>query len=138
MEPFPFETGVEVRFSDLDPMGHVNNAVYATYCEQARVAFFARVFGVEEASGFEFILARLEIDYRRPVLMGDPLRVALRISAVGASSFAFEYRLTVHGERVAEARSVQVFFDYTRHTKVAIPGPFREKLRPYLAPGVAC
>ena len=138
MEPFPFETGVEVRFSDLDPMGHVNNAVYATYCEQARVAFFARVFGVEEASGFEFILARLEIDYRRPVLMGDPLRVALRISAVGSTSFAFEYRLTVGGEVVAEARSVQVFYDYRRHAKVPIPDFFRDRVRPYLAPGVSC
>ncbi len=138
MESFPFETTVPVRFSDLDPMGHVNNAVYATYCEQGRVAFFSEVFDVREAAGFEFILARLEIDFRRPVLMDDPLRVGLRISSVGTTSFAFEYRLTVRGEVVAEARSVQVFYDYRRHAKVAIPDFFRERVRPYLSPGVSC
>jgi acyl-CoA thioester hydrolase len=135
LNDYPFEITVEVRFRDLDPMGHVNNAVYATYFEMGRAAFFHDVFEVIDAGGFDFILARIEIDYLRPALMSDSLKLGLRISSVGKTSFTFEYLLSAQGESVASGRSVQVFFDYEKKTKKPIPETFREKVRPFLAGG---
>jgi acyl-CoA thioester hydrolase len=133
MEKFPFEVPLEVRFRDLDPMGHVNNAVYASYFENGRVAFFRERFGVKGATDFPFILARLEIDYRRPVMIGDELVLGMRVTAMGATSFSFEYRLTANGAVAAEGRSVQVAFDYDRGTKRPLDPDFRSHLEPYLA-----
>src|SRR5512135_179026 len=62
-----FKTPVAVRFKDLDAMGHVNNAVYATYFEEARAAFARQVLGLTRLDDFDFVVARLEIDFRRPV-----------------------------------------------------------------------
>lgn len=135
MSDYPFEIPVEVRFRDLDPMGHVNNAVYATYFEMGRAAFFREVLGVIDAGGFDFILARLEIDYLRPALMSDDLKLGLRIGSVGKTSFTFEYLLGAQGEDVASGRSVQVFFDYDRKAKKPVPEAFREKIRHFFAGG---
>ncbi len=133
MNNYPFAVPLDVRFRDLDPMGHVNNAVYASYFENGRVAFFKRHFGVGGARDFPFILARLEIDYRRPVLMSDDLVLGIRVAAMGNSSFTFEYRLTANGEVAAEGRSVQVAFDYEKGAKKPLDPDFRARLEPFLA-----
>lgn len=135
MEPFPFEIPIEVRFRDLDPMGHVNNAVYATYLENVRAAFAREVLGVSEAADFDFILARLEIDYRRPVVFGEAVVAGLAVSSVGRSSFTFDYRLSVGGEVAATGRSVQVFYDYAARAKKPVPERFSRAVGPYLLPG---
>ncbi len=137
MEAFPFETPIEVRFRDLDPMGHVNNAVFATYFEVGRAAFFRQVFGVTDPQGFDFILARIEIDFRRPALMSDDLRLGLRVAGVGTTSFVFEYRLRAGDEVVAEGRSIQVCFDYGRRAKKPVPPEFLSLAAPYMAGGGA-
>lgn len=133
MDRFPFEVPIDIRFRDLDPMGHVNNAVYASYFENGRVAFFHRNFGVEDARDFPFILARLEIDYRRPVLIGDRLTLGIRVGALGTTSFTFEYRLTANGEIAAEGRSVQVAFDYGKGAKRPLDPDFRARLEAFMA-----
>ncbi len=132
MEHFPFEAPLQVRYKDLDSYGHVNNAVYVTYFEEARVAFFREVIGIDDANSFGFILARLEIDYRRPLRLFEPLRVGVRVESIGNSSFVFGYQLSVDEEVVASGRSVQVCFDYAKSSKVPVPESFREKARPYL------
>ncbi len=120
-------------------MGHVNNAVYASYFENGRVAFFRENFEVNGATDFPFILARLEIDYRRPVMIGDELVLGLRVAAMGTTSFSFEYRLTANGAVAAEGRSVQVAFDYKRGVKRPLDPDFRSHLEPFLAEdGVTC
>ena len=85
-----FEHEIEVRFRDCDALGHVNNAVYLTYLEQARFAHWQRLTGV---SGIprSFILARVECDYRAQATAGERLVVRLHVAAVGNSSFTFEY-----------------------------------------------
>lgn len=130
---YPYETPVEVRFRDVDAMGHVNNAVFVTYCEQARACFFRDVFGVRRVEDIDFIVARMEVDYLRPIRMEDEVRVRLGVSRVGASSFQIRYLVTAGGEPAAKASSVQVFFDYATREKKPVPGPFREKVVPFLA-----
>jgi acyl-CoA thioester hydrolase len=134
MNPLAFQIPIEVRFRDLDALGHVNNAVYATYFEMGRVAFLLERFGGFGPAACDFILARLEIDYRRPVLLGKECRLGLWVSAVGTTSFTFEYELEAAGELAASGRSVQVFFDYARSSKKPVPDDFRDRVRVHLAP----
>ncbi len=121
-----------VRFKDIDAMGHVNNAVYATYFEEARAAFSQQVFGLTRVDDFDFVVARLEIDYRRPLHYGEPLTASVWIGRVGQRSFTFEYRLASDGEVVAEGRSVQVFYDYAAGAPKAVPEGFLEKAGHYI------
>ena len=118
----------QVRFRDLDPMGHVNNAVFLTYLEQARIALFEQL-GVSVAlDEMNMIVARVEIDFRAPVRLGQEVDVEVRATRFGTKSFDLDYELTVDGEIVAEAKSVQVAYDYGRRAPVAIPAAWREKL----------
>jgi acyl-CoA thioester hydrolase len=130
MPDYRVEHEIEVRFRDCDPMGHANNAVYLTYLEQGRFHFWRTVMGAQSTSDFRFILARVEIDYRRPATMGERLLVRLRVASIGRSSFAFEYRIVNARtlEVVAEAKSVQVMFDYAAGTSIPIPDDIRAKL----------
>jgi acyl-CoA thioester hydrolase len=117
-----------VRFRDLDPMGHVNNAVFLTYLEQARVAFFADAGAATGLQDMNMIVARVEIDFKAPVRLGDEVEIAIRASRFGTKSFDLEYVLSVEGELVAQAKSVQVAYDYARREPVAVPAEWREKL----------
>lgn len=118
----------EVRFRDLDPMGHVNNAVFLTYIEQARVAFFAAAGAASELEEMNMVVARIEIDFKEPVRLGQEVEVSVRASRFGEKSFDFEYVLRVDGEVVAEAKSVQVAYDYERREPMAVPEEWRERL----------
>ena len=118
----------QVRFRDLDPMGHVNNAVFLTYLEQARIAFFERHGLSVELDDMNMVVARVEIDFRAPVLLDQEVEVVVRAGRFGTKSFDFEYELTVDGEIVAVAKSVQVAYDYGRGEAVAIPEEWRERL----------
>jgi len=118
----------EVRFRDLDPMGHVNNAVFLTYMEQARVAFFAQAGAATGLEDMNMIVARVEIDFKAPVRLGQEVEVSVRASRFGTKSFDLEYELRVDEELVAEAKSVQVAYDYERREPVALPPDWREKL----------
>ena len=84
MEGFPFVHRETVRFRDLDGMGHVNNAVFSTYLEQARLAWFGQD---EEMPLRDVILARTEIDFRAQVGEGEIVDIGVRPVRVGAKSF---------------------------------------------------
>lgn len=120
-----------VRFRDLDALNHVNNAVYLTYLEEARLAFSAEM-GVDWARFHElgFVIARCEIDYRHPAVLGDTLRVELRVGDVGRSSFEFVYRMSRAGDGklIAEARTTQVCFDFIHNRPARLPDTWRAAL----------
>ena len=129
-----FRHRIEVRFRDCDPMGHVNNAVYLTYLEQARFAHWRAVWGFnfeglpEGAPGV--ILARAEIDYRRPARYGDLLDVQITLDRIGTTSFAYSYRIVdQNDEIVAEAKSVQVMYDYAAGRPVPLTDEMKRKLQ---------
>ena len=124
---------VEVRFSDCDPLGHVNHAVYLSYLEQARFSHWRDLWGFEAFAfgdhGPGVILVRAEIDYRGQVRPGDSLEVRLGLAAVGRTSFTYEYEVLDGQNRlVATARTVQVLFDYRESKPVVIPDHIRAKL----------
>jgi acyl-CoA thioester hydrolase len=114
---------IEVRFKDIDLMGHVNNAVYFTYFENARIAYW-RALGRNRLRGdVAYVLARAECDFRTPATMEDDLRCHIRLAALGRTSFGFDYLLRDErsGRTVAEGRTVQVSYDYAAGRPVPLP-----------------
>lgn len=130
--PLPeiFEHPIEVRFRDCDALKHVNHAVYISYCEQARFAFWRHLTGATGLDEVRFIVARVECDYRLPATLGDPLVVRLHPSAIGRSSFTFDYAIAdpVGGRVFANARTVLVMYDYKTGKSIPIPPDVRAML----------
>src|SRR5688572_30395862 len=129
---WPFMIRVEVRFRDLDAMGHVNNAVYLTYFEMARAAYYRRLTGkrLNALEEFDFILAEVTCSFRSSAYFGETLVVSLGVTEVGTRSFVFEYEVTEEDSNrlVATGRSVQVMYDYTAKKTKPIPPELRGKM----------
>jgi acyl-CoA thioester hydrolase len=136
-----FTHQLQVRFRDCDAMGHVNNAVYLTYLEESRFAHWlasglpARTLDSAPAGGGApgdipgVIVARVEIDYRRPAKHGDVLRVHLGVAAIGRTSFTYEYAIVdAAGALIAAAKTVIVRFDYAAGRPVPISDEIKQAL----------
>ena len=121
-----FETTVEIRFADIDAMGHVNNAVYFSYFEQARMAYFKeRVARIWDWNEDGVIVARNEIDYVFPVFLNDRMVIRLWVEHVGSKSFTVCYRVAV-GERLcATGKSVLVCFNHKNKATQVLPEAWR-------------
>lgn len=130
--PIIYTHRLEVRFRDCDPLGHINNAVYFTYLEQARFALWRRLwrFGEEDARGPGVILARAECDFRAQARYGDLLDVRVALEGMGRTSFTYQYEIVTvpDGRVIASARTVQVMFDYRASKPIEIPAEFRKML----------
>ncbi len=133
MKGFNLEVELPCRFSDTDAMGHVNNAAYLSYLEEARFAYMRKLFDVKDWSKIGIILARVEIDYRSPAFCGETVVVGLRCSKVGGASFEATYRIEekATGRLVAEAKTVQVWYDYKTSKVSRIPAEAAATLRSF-------
>ena len=107
------EKRIEIRWRDLDALRHVNNAVYATYLEEARDEWFVRALG-PGGSFWDYVLARVAIDFRRELTQDDEaLVVRTRLVRIGTSSLTFrEEIVSLAGWVAAEAESVVVARDH--------------------------
>ncbi len=127
---------IQIRFKDVDSMGHVNNANHFTYFELARVHYFNEV--ITEPINWHkqgIILARMEIDYKSPILLNDDVWVYSRVSKLGTKSFEVEY-VIVKIEDTAEVtvaigKSVQVCFDYEKNVTSPVPESWKAKVLAY-------
>jgi acyl-CoA thioester hydrolase len=130
LSDFRFSWPVEVRFRDLDLLGHVNNAVYLTYLESARIAWWMHATRRPDLAGLTMILARAEVDYRSPAEFAEALDVGVRCASLGRSSFALEFRIEEHKTRrlVAEARKVLVHYDYAAKRSTPLPPDLRQMI----------
>ncbi len=125
-------TPIEIRFADIDVMGHVNNAIYLNYFEQARMQFFKDLIGGNwdwVKSGI--LLARNEIDYKLPVKLHDNIVVKTTCDHIGTKSvtlaFAVVRKETTDNVICAQGKCVMVCFDYTTQQTIAVPDLWREK-----------
>ena len=128
MEGFDYVHEEPVRFRDIDAMGHVNNAVFLTYIESARSAFFWHLGIARSLEALTLVVARVEIDFRAPVGFPEVVEVGVRAGSFGRKSFGLDHELRVRGELVAEAKTVLVAYDYGKAETVTIPETWREKL----------
>lgn len=131
LDGYPVVVEIEPRFRDTDAMGHVNNAVFCTYFEVARAAYWLRLTGERRYHEVPFILAHVSADFRSPATVGETLAVGMRVTKLGRRSFEAEYRVVAAGDGrlVAEGRSVMVMFDYEKQVTFAMPEDLRAKVR---------
>jgi acyl-CoA thioester hydrolase len=137
---FRHRVDVEVRFADTDAMGHVNNAVYLTYCEMARIRYWTDVTGEPVAAGHEgaesLILAEARITYRAPVFHTETVTVETRATHIGLSSFTLEHRLTACSpggspRMVATSASIMVRYDYRTDRSAPLSQEFVEAIEAF-------
>jgi acyl-CoA thioester hydrolase len=138
MSCYQFYYPIEVRYADIDAQGHVNNAKYLTYMEQARMAYFLHLGMWDGASFMEIgtILARTEIDYRSPIRLLQPVRVGVRTSRLGNKSLTLSYSLedTQTNQELATGETVVVTFDYQQGHSIPIPEAWRQTILAFEKP----
>jgi acyl-CoA thioester hydrolase len=120
VDGYPFVHRERVRFRDCDAMGHVNNAVFSTYLEEARIGVLGGLT--------PFILARVEIDFRSQLRAGEQIEIGTRCSRIGTKSFDLDHQIHVDGRVVADARSVLVGYDYEAEESVPLSEEIKRRL----------
>ena len=110
------KTEIQLRYGDLDTLGHVNNAVYLTYFELGRVLYFRKYLPAFDARNVRFVIARAEIDFKKSITMEDNIFLETSLDSIGNTSFTFLHRITNHdGSLVfAEGKIVAVSIDENR------------------------
>jgi acyl-CoA thioester hydrolase len=138
MEGFRFVHAQEVTFRDLDVFGHVNNAVYLTYIENARIRYLREVLGVESLEELLVIVAKVNIDFRSRASLGEALEIGARVSRIGTKSFDLDHEVRGPDARlVAVASTTLVTFDYRGDTTMLVPDLWRERIESFEAKAFA-
>lgn len=131
IEKFKHSIPLKVRFCDLDAMGHVNNAAYLSYLEEARLAYYNQVLQMNTNNlEFDAVIARIEIDYIEQIRLGDRVEVYTRTAKIGNKSSDVEQLIVVaedYSKKIAaRANTKLVSFDYK--TEKTIPVPEEKRL----------
>ena len=123
------ETPIQIRFVDIDQLGHVNNAVYLTYLEVSRLPYFNSIVGKIDWLRRGIILAKAEVDYRTPILFNDQIKVKTWCSRIGSKSFDLSYSIikTENGNEieVATAKTIMVCFNFETQSSFTLPEEWR-------------
>ena len=133
MSDFRFYHPIEVRYGDLDPQGHLNNAKYLTYFEQARIAYWIKMgFFTKDQSFMELgvILADVHITYLEPVYFGQNIKVGVHVTRLGNKSMTWEQNIVDADtdKELARGEVVIVTYDYKEEKTTPIPQKWREKI----------
>ena len=128
---FKYRTELEMRFTDLDMMGHVNNAMYFTYMEIGRTKYWTQAIQWDwKKTGV--VIGQASINYLKPLHLGDKISIYVRTSRIGNTSFDLEYMMVkmVNGEEIicSKGKTVCVVYDYESKSPVAIPDRERSKM----------
>lgn len=128
------QSPIQIRFVDLDQFGHVNNAIYLSYLEVARLPYFERIIGEIDWLNEGIILAKAEVDYLIPILLKDQIEVKTWCSRIGSKSFDLSYHILKIEKGVetivAKAKTVMVCFNYDKQQSIEIPAGWKEKMLP--------
>ncbi|MCE3296492.1 MAG: hypothetical protein K0R65_2206 [Crocinitomicaceae bacterium] len=119
---------IQIRFSDIDLMGHVNNAIYLNYFESARMQCLVSMLGKWDWYANGIILKTNEIEYIAPVFLEDKAKVTVSVEHLGQKSFTLGYALHVNGELKTKGRSVLVSFNFKENRTQELHPDFRAAL----------
>jgi acyl-CoA thioester hydrolase len=120
---------IQVRFSDLDVLGHVNNTIYLSYFEMARVHYFKELLGEGwDWNKFGIVLAKNEVEYFKSVLLNHEPLITIFTEHIGSKSFTLGYELHVNNELFAKGKSIQVCFDASIQQSILVPDQMRMQL----------
>jgi len=134
MAEYRFFTDIPVRVGDLDAFGHVNNAKYLTYIEQARFAYMAALgLWQGDVADAGVIIADIHIAYLAPTYARSTVRAATRITRLGGKSMRYEHELreSASGELLATAEVIVVAYDYPAGKTIPIPAAWRQIIAEY-------
>ena len=132
LEDFPFRVSDNVRFADLDPNQHVNNAVYASYFETGRVSLMKdRSYGLLPP-GVTWMMVRLDMHFRAELRWPGTIEMGLGVTKFGRTSVTFEQVVFSNGICVASAQSVSVLLDEATRRPTALTEEIRAKFQPWL------
>jgi acyl-CoA thioester hydrolase len=136
MSEFRFYHPIEVRYGDLDPQGHVNNAKHLTYFEQARVAYMIELGLFTRNQSFMeigVILADVHITYLQPIHFGQNIQVGVRVKKMGNKSMTWEQNIVDadSGKEVARGEVAIVTYDYKEAATISVPQEWRERIAEY-------
>lgn len=136
MSGFNFYHPMEVRYGDIDAQGHLNNASFLTFFEQARIQYLVHLGLFDPQHSFMevgVIVADIHIAYRKPVLWGAPIKVGVRTSKLGNKSMIVSQVVAdaKSGDIYAEGEVVLVTFDYKTNSSMPIPASWREKIQAF-------
>jgi acyl-CoA thioester hydrolase len=137
MQNFKHKVPIQLRFKDIDKMGHVNNANYLTYIELARVKYFEDVVRLDKKWSPEvgIILARIEIDFKAPVFLHDSISVYTRCSRIGTKSITLDWAVVRQKENneevVAQGIAVLVCYDYRSEKTIPVPEEHRRAIEQF-------
>ena len=132
MSDFRFYHPIEVRYGDLDPQGHVNNAKHLTYFEQARVAYMIELgLFTRDQSFMEIgvILADVHITYLEPIYFGQKIKVGVHAARLGNKSMTWQQIIVDadSGRELSRSEVVIVTYDYRQEKTIPIPHKWRER-----------
>ena len=133
MSEFRFFHPIEVRYGDLDPQGHLNNAKYLTYFEIGRINYFTHLGLFKPGQSFldiKNIIAEANVTFRAPVHYGTPVKVGVHTSKIGNKSMRVEQNI-VHaesGEVLASGYVILVAFDYHANQTIPVPDVMRKAI----------
>jgi acyl-CoA thioester hydrolase len=128
LEAYPSRTSADIRYSDLDRQGHVNNAVFATFSEVGRVALLYDPARPLAPAGATFVIARLEIDFRAELHWPARVEIGTAVAEIGTRSFRLVQSLFSAGRPVASAAAVLVMMDAATRQPIALPPESRATL----------
>jgi acyl-CoA thioester hydrolase len=133
MNDYNFTHPIEVRYGDLDPQGHLNNAKYLTFFEQARIFYFVKLGLFKPGISFldiGVILADVHLVFHAPVLFGMDVQVGVKTTRLGNKSFDVQQGLIdqATGKVMCTGQLVLVTYDYHTGKTIPIPSEWREKI----------
>lgn len=120
---------IQIRYRDLDSLGHVNNAVHLTYFEMGRVSLIEKFFGSLNPKNVGFVIVHSEVDYKKPIYLNSQVEAETYISDVGTTSFTFYHKLVDQENPAlpfATGKTVGVLID-SEGRKMELPEDFRKR-----------
>lgn len=135
MTEFRYYCPILLRYGDLDPQWHVNNARFNTFLEQSRFEYLLHLglFDGVDFSALGLIVADVHIAYLAPIEIQHQVRVGVRTARIGNKSLTFEYEIqnSVTGELFARAETVMVAYDYKTHRSVPVSSEWRSAIEAF-------
>jgi len=124
---------VQIRFSDVDFLGHVSNVQYQSYFDLGKSDYFARVLPEMDFTGLCVVGASVKIDYLRPVFLHSPVVVKTRVSKLGTKSMTLEHHLCDRDsdEIHATCSVVMVCFQVKEQRSIPLPAEWKCKIREF-------
>ena len=130
-ETFKSKVPIQVRFNDIDIIGHVSNTVYLNYYDAGKMDYFDLVIpNIDFTGGLSVVGASIKIDYLKPIFMRYKIYVETRVSVLGNKSITMEHQLinSDNGDLLSTCTAVVVCFDVKKQISCAIPDQWRKQI----------